>query len=128
MNGTFDQVDYNDTERQITSTNKKGNTTSAQYSIYDQTLQETDAAGHKKSYTYAPLYLDTVICVTEGNGNKTSYIYDDNNNLTTVTDALNRQKSYAYNDNNQVTSVKMSTMEFKYAYDLKGTLFIAGSL
>ena len=125
VNDTFEEVIYDDTNRQVTSTDKKGNTTSVQYSIYNQTLQETDASGHKKSYTYDPLYLDTITSVTDGNGNKTSYTYDDNNNLTTLTDALNRQKSYVYNDNDQVTSVKMPTMEFKYAYDLDGDLSAA---
>ena len=38
-NGIFDQVDYNDTERQITSTDKKGNTTAVTYSIYGQKLK-----------------------------------------------------------------------------------------
>lgn len=122
VNDTFEEVVYDDTNRQVTSTDKKGNTTSVSYSIYNQTLQETDASGHKKSYTYDPLYLDTMTSVTDGNGNKTSYTYDDNNNLTTLTDALNRQKSYVYNDNDQVTSVKMPTMEFKYSYDLNGEL------
>jgi len=122
VNNTFEEVVYDDINRQVTSTDKKGNTTSVVYSIYNQTLQETDAAGHKKSYTYDPLYLDTTTSVIDGNGNKTSYTYDDNSNLNTVTDALNRQKSYMYNDNDQVTSVKMPTMEFQYQYDQNGNL------
>ncbi|MFD6211473.1 RHS repeat-associated core domain-containing protein [Peribacillus sp. NPDC060253] len=121
-NGTFENVDYNDEERQITSTDKKGNTTSIAYSVYGQKVKEVDADGHTKSYTYDPLYTETLLSVTDGNGLKTAYTYDNNNNLTTLTDALNRQKTYTYNDNDQVTGVTMPNMNFKYEYDENGEM------
>ncbi|WP_158582384.1 RHS repeat-associated core domain-containing protein [Rummeliibacillus sp. POC4] len=62
----------------------------------------------------------TLLSVTDGNGHKTTYQYDNNNNLTNLTDALNRQKSYTYNDNDQVTTVQMPNMTFTYAYDENG--------
>ncbi|MEK4137489.1 RHS repeat-associated core domain-containing protein [Kurthia sp. FSL E2-0154] len=121
-NGTFEQVDYDDEQRQVTSTDKKGNTTSVVYSIYGQKVKETDADGHTKSYTYDPMYPSTILSVTDGNGHKTAYQYDNNNNLTTLTDALNRQKTYTYNDNDQVTTVTMPNMKFSYEYDENGEM------
>ncbi|WP_147016195.1 DNRLRE domain-containing protein, partial [Kurthia sibirica] len=121
-NGTFEQVDYDDEQRQVTSTDKKGNTTSVVYSIYGQKVKETDADGHTKSYTYDPMYPSTILSVTDGNGHKTAYQYDNNNNLTALTDALNRQKTYTYNDNDQVTTVTMPNMKFSYVYDENGEI------
>ncbi|MCM3318049.1 DNRLRE domain-containing protein [Rummeliibacillus stabekisii] len=121
-NGTFEQVDYNDTDRQITSTDKKGNKTSVSYSIYGQRENEVDADGHTKSYTYDSMYPTALLSVTDGNGHKTAYTYDDNNNLTMLTDALNRRKTFTYNDNDQVTTVKMPNMTFTYAYDENGEM------
>ncbi|VEI08219.1 RHS repeat-associated core domain-containing protein [Kurthia zopfii] len=121
-NGTFEQVDYDDEQRQVTSTDKKGNTTSVVYSIYGQKVKETDADGHTKSYTYDPMYPSTILSVTDGNGHKTAYQYDNNNNLTTLTDALNREKTYSYNDNDQVTAVMMPKMKFAYKYDENGEM------
>ncbi|MGE7934416.1 RHS repeat-associated core domain-containing protein [Viridibacillus arvi] len=121
-NNTFEKIDYDDEAGQVTSTDKKGNTTSITYSIYGQKVKEVDADGHKKSYTYDPMYPETLTSITDGNGHKTEYQYDKNNNLTTLKDALDRKKTYTYNDNDQVTTVTMPNMKFQYQYDQNGEL------
>jgi len=121
-NNTFDEINYDDDVRKVTSTDKKGNQTYVTYSIYGQKLEEVDADGHKMAYTFDPMYAETMTSVIDGNGQKTMYKYDDNNNLIALTDALNRQKTYTYNDNDQISTVTIPNMKFHYAYNQDGEM------
>lgn len=121
-NNTFETIKYDDNLRKTILTDKKGNTTSETVSIYNQKIEETDASQNKKIYTYDPINSDIITSVTDGNGNKTSYVNDDNGNIKEVTDALGRIKKYEYNDNDQVTSLLLSNMKYEYQYDLNGKI------
>ncbi|MGF9977327.1 DNRLRE domain-containing protein [Viridibacillus arvi] len=121
-NGTYEAVSYDDDNYKVTNTDKKDNTTSVTYTIYGQKQEEIDGEGHKKTYEYDPLYLDSITSITDGNGHKTAYEYDVNNNLSKLTDALRREKSFKYNENDQITIKEMPKMTFQYGYDINGEL------
>nr|WP_281492138.1 hypothetical protein [Viridibacillus sp. FSL H8-0123] len=121
-NGTYEAVSYDDDNYKVTDTDKKDNTTSVTYTIYGQKQEEIDGESHTKTYEYDPLYLDSITSITDGNGHKTAYEYDVNNNLSKLTDALLREKSFKYNKNDQVTIIDMPKMTFQYGYDINGEL------
>ncbi|MGR6897244.1 RHS repeat domain-containing protein [Rummeliibacillus sp. BSL5] len=127
-NGTYSQTAFEDNERKVTMIEGKmddNKTTSITYTVYGQKQAETDAVGNTTSYTYDPLYPDTITSITsivDGKENTTTYEYDANNNLHILTDALGRNKVYEYDKNDQLTMVEMPTMTFKYHYDTNGEL------
>ncbi|GIN88520.1 hypothetical protein J6TS2_49060 [Heyndrickxia sporothermodurans] len=121
-NGTYEVTQYNDDSYQVTQSDAKGNTATVQYTVYGQKKAETDPEGNQTIYSYDPLYFVVITSVTDGNGHKTSYQYDNNGNLLFLTDALNRKKSYEYNNNDQIIKTVMPTMTFQYEYDLNGKM------
>lgn len=125
-NGAYSQTVFEDDERKVTLIEGKEDgkkTISITYTVYGQKQAETDAEGNTKSYTYDPLYPNTITSITVGKENTTTkYEYDANNNLHILTDALGRNKVYDYDKNDQVTLVEMPKMMFQYHYDANGEM------
>ncbi|GIP62477.1 hypothetical protein J32TS6_10320 [Virgibacillus pantothenticus] len=93
--------------------------TQSKYDEVGNLIQETDAKGHKKTYTYDA--NDELKKVDLPNASTVSYDYDKNGNNTKKTIAAGEKKqlfSYAYDEDNKVTSV-VDPLHHKtsYAYD-----------
>ncbi|MEQ2468322.1 RHS repeat-associated core domain-containing protein [Niallia hominis] len=101
-NNTYTQTVYDEANKRITVTDAKGVTSSSYYNNYGQVVKDVDGENRSQSYTFDVLYPDLKTSVTDGNGSKTTYEYDDNGNMTSLIDALGRKKTYTYNGNDEL--------------------------
>ncbi|MGX4668687.1 DNRLRE domain-containing protein [Cerasibacillus sp. JNUCC 74] len=114
--------------------------TQSKYDEVGNLIQETDAKGHKKTYTYDANdelkkvdlpNASTVSYDYDKNGNNTkktigvgekkqlfSYAYDEDNKVTSVVDPLNHKTSYAYDDNDNLVETTLPNGQvIKNTYD-----------
>jgi YD repeat-containing protein len=89
-------------------------------------VSETQAYGTPEAATWAYAYdpaTAALTSVTNPDGETTTYAYDTQGNVTSVTDALGRTTAATYNSFNEPTSVTTPSGETTtYTYDTDGNL------
>ena len=111
-----------DSTTSSTVTEKDGSTWTRTYdSVLNAPTATTDALGNITSKTFDS--KGNLLTSTTPEGNKTSYTYDSENNMTSVTDALGKTTSYTYNSLGQVLTIKDTNGHTTTnSYDVKGNL------
>jgi RHS repeat-associated protein len=111
-----------DTIKTTTVTEKDGGNWTYKYDTSTGTLNEkADPEGNTTTYSYDS--NKNMTSVTDPNGSVTSYTYDSERNMTSVTDAEGNATNYTYNAYGQVTGITDSEGKVTtYEYDGKGNL------
>lgn len=107
---------YDDAGNQTSQTNSAGQVTTATYDKAGQLISQTlDNA----TTTFAYDADDQLVSTTDGNGGVTSTAYDVMGRPVTVTDPLKRATTYTYDNQNNVTSMTVGghTTAFTYNAD-----------
>ncbi|MBQ2941275.1 MAG: RHS repeat-associated core domain-containing protein [Clostridia bacterium] len=113
----FDGTDAEETEvsRSVTTYDLMGRTVKVENGFSNGTALET------KTFTYD--YMGNVLTETDGEGNTTSYAYNDLGQLLTVTDALSGITSYTYDLAGNVASLETPGESVtSYTHDTLGRL------
>ena len=83
--------------------------------------ERTEADGFLQETTYAYDENGKLASVTDANGHTTTYTYDDADQLDSVTDPQNQTTSYIYTDKGQVETVTLpNSTVIKYVYNALG--------
>lgn len=98
--------------------NNNGTELSFEYDSKHRLIKNTDAKGNTASFGFTGA-LVTSITSADGNttGLETTYTYDNNSNVTSVSDNMDRVIEFAYDamDNNtQITMPDESTVKYEY--------------
>ena len=99
--------DHNINDRQEVVTNRRGITSVYTYDDMGNIKSErikTPEKDYVKYYTYDE--YGNKLTETDENGNTTTYEYDENYNISSITNALNQKQYYTYDSQNRVTGVK----------------------
>jgi RHS repeat-associated protein len=111
---------YDNSDRLVSQTDPLGNVTQVAYDPAGSLSSRTEANTHKTSYDYDA--NNRLITVTASDGtSKTKYGYDSVGNLITRTDPKNHLTTYGYDAANRVTSVLTPLNEqWTYGYSASG--------
>ncbi|MBT2730673.1 DNRLRE domain-containing protein [Bacillus sp. ISL-75] len=126
---------YDDTTNSITEIDENNYRLVTEYNDYGAVISKTDDLGNKTRFEYdllKPLQLNST---TQPEGGKTSYFYDQNENMTRMVDGLGRNISFIYSNMNKikeftipVTSSKKMTLKYEYNDQGNLTKFTRNSL
>lgn len=110
-NGLNTSYTYDTNRQMLTESDSHGNILTAnQYDANFRVIQQTDARGNQFHFSYTPLsdsnglVTNMTTLVTDRNGNATTYVFDGNYNLLSVTTPLGEKTTSTYNAAGLVTS------------------------
>ncbi|MBU3134599.1 hypothetical protein KPL40_19525, partial [Clostridium gasigenes] len=103
----------------IAEIDAKNNRTSFQYDISNRVSTVINADKSMKKYEYFDYYLsDKQVKVTDGNGNKVTYSYDTDGNLTQLQENGEITKDYYYDShNNKIKEININGDSTQYSYN-----------
>ncbi|MEK4671553.1 DNRLRE domain-containing protein [Niallia sp. FSL R7-0271] len=93
---------YDDANNKTIIKDINGNSTTTIFDDFGQVVKEFDGENRATGYKYDLLYPEIKTGVTDGNGNTTTYEYDNNGNITAVINPNDNRKTFKYNGNNQL--------------------------
>jgi RHS repeat-associated protein len=124
--GRTEQLNWSPAGELTSVVDPSGNTTLLSFNSSGQELSQTDpgtapTGGQTTSYTYDP--NGNLTSMTDGNGNTTSYTYDAFGHELSVTDPLGHVTTYSYDGaGNEISSTDAMNQTITYGYDTDGKL------
>jgi RHS repeat-associated protein len=129
-NGNATLYSYDANGNQLSGTDANGNVTKYEYNSKNQLIKTNDALGNCTIYSYGGSSCpscggngEKLTTITDANGNRTSYLYDQLGRLSKETDPKGNATSYAYDVKGNLTSkTDANGNTINYSYDANGRL------